>query len=81
MALAQSAAASIARLNAPGAAQALMAALDDAAFPEIVSAAAQALGALGPACPPAAKLKLEALAKEDDQSAGAAKRAAAQCGR
>ena len=81
MALAQSAAASIARLNAPGAAQALMAALDDAAFPEIVSAAAQALGALGPACPPAAKVKLEALAKEDDQSAGAAKRAAAQCGR
>ena len=81
MALAQSAAASIARLGAPGAAQALMAALDDAAFPEIVSAAAQALGALGPACPPAAKLKLEALAKEDDQSAGAAKRAASQCGR
>lgn len=81
MALAQSAAASIARLNAPGAAQALLAALDDAAFPEIVSAAAQALGALGPACPPAAKAKLEALAKEDDQAAGAAKRAAAQCGR
>ncbi len=81
MQLAQSAAASIARLDAPGAAQALIAALDDAAFPEIVSAAAQALGALGPACPPAAKAKLEALAKEDDQSAGAAKRAAAQCGR
>ncbi len=81
MALAQSAAASIARLDAPGAAQALLAALDDAAFPEIVSAAAQALGALGPACPPAAKVKLEALAKEDDQSAGVAKRAAAQCGR
>lgn len=81
MALAQSAAASIARLHAPGAAQALMAALDDAAFPEIVSAAAQALGALGSACPPAAKTKLEALAKEDDQSSGAAKRAAAQCGR
>lgn len=81
MALAQSAAASIARLRAPGAAPALIAALDDAAFPEIVSAAAQALGALGPACPPAAKAKLEALAKQDDQSAGAAKRAAAQCGR
>lgn len=81
MALAQSAAASIARLNAPGAAQALIAALDDSAFPEIVSAAAQALGALGPACPPAAKVKLEALGKEDDQSAGVAKRAAAQCGR
>lgn len=81
MALAQSAAASIARLGAPGAAQALLAALDDAAFPEIVSAAAQALGALGPACPAAAKVKLEALAKEDDQSAGAAKRAAKQCGR
>ncbi|MBA3451985.1 MAG: HEAT repeat domain-containing protein [Deltaproteobacteria bacterium] len=81
LALAQSAAASIARLNAPGAAQALIGALDDSAFPEIVSAAALALGALGPACPPAAKAKLNAIARSDEQSAVAAKRAAAQCGR
>jgi len=81
LALAQSAAASIARLQAPGAAQALIAALDDSAFPEIVSAAALALGALGPACPPSAKAKLNILARSDDQTAVAAKRAAAQCGR
>ncbi|MBL9014632.1 MAG: HEAT repeat domain-containing protein [Myxococcales bacterium] len=81
LALAQSAAASIARLRVPGAAQALMAALDDSAFPEIVSAAAQALGALGPDCPPAAKAKLAQLGAGDDQAAPAAKRAAQQCGR
>ncbi len=81
LALAQSAAASIARLGAPGAAQALIAALDDSAFPEIVTAAALALGALGPACPPAAKAKLEAIGNSDEQSAPHAKRAAKQCGR
>ena len=81
LALAQSAAASIARLHAPGAAQALIAALDDSAFPEIVGAAAQALGALGPDCPPAAKAKLAAIGGGDDQAAPAAKRAAQQCGR
>ncbi|MDB4961756.1 MAG: lyase domain protein repeat-containing protein [Myxococcales bacterium] len=81
LALAQSAAASIARLSAPGAAEALLAALDDSAFPEIVTASALALGALGPACPPAAKLKLDAIGRSDDQAAVAAKRAAAQCGR
>ncbi|MBA3540613.1 MAG: hypothetical protein H0T79_13465 [Deltaproteobacteria bacterium] len=45
-----------------------------------MSAAALALGALGPACPPAAKAKLIALAREDETLAVAARRAAAQCG-
>jgi len=81
LALAQSAAASIGRLGPPGAARALADALDDTAFPEIVQAAALGLGALGPACPPAAKAKLAALARADDQTAVAAKRAVAQCGR
>jgi hypothetical protein len=80
MALAQAAAGAIARLDAPGAAQALIDALDDSAFPEIVSAAAFGLGALGPKCPAAAKAKLNVLARGDDQSAGQAKRAAQQCG-
>ena len=81
MTLAQSAAAAIGRLGAPGAAAALMAALDDSAFPEIVSAAALGLGALGRACPPAAKAKLNLIARSSDQASIAAKRAAAQCGR
>jgi hypothetical protein len=81
LALAQSAAATIARLNAPGAARALTDALDDNAFPEIVQAAALALGALGPACPADAKTKLLALAHSEEQVAIAARRAAAQCGR
>ena len=81
VALAQSAAASIALLDAPGAAQALTDALEDSAFPEIVSAAALALGELGPGCPPTAKAKLEVLARSDEQSATAARRAAAKCGR
>jgi len=81
LALAQVAAATIARLNAPGAADVLIAALDDSAFPEIVGAAAQALGALGTSCPPAAKAKLTAIGASDEQSAPQAKRAAAQCGR
>ncbi len=84
LALAQIAAASSARLDAPGAAQVLMAALDDSAFPEIVAAAAQALGALGPACPPAAKAKLLAISKSEDtpsQAIAQVKRAEKQCGR
>jgi hypothetical protein len=81
LALAQSAAASIGRLGAPGAARALTDALDDTALPEIVQAAALGLGALGPACPPAAKARLAELAREADQAAVAAKRAVAQCGR
>ncbi len=81
LALAQRAAAAIAMLDAPGAAAALVAALDDAAFPEIVTAAALALGELGPKCPASAKTKLEAIARTDEQAAVAAKRAAAKCGR
>ncbi len=81
LALAQSSATAIGRLGAPGAAKTLMEALDDSAFPEIVSAAALALGALGPACPPAAKVKLESIARSDDQPAVAARHAAAQCGK
>ncbi|MEO8704850.1 MAG: HEAT repeat domain-containing protein [Kofleriaceae bacterium] len=79
--LAQSAAATIGQMRVAGAAEALTSALEDSAFPEIVSAAALALGALGPACPAVAKAKLTALARSDDQSALAARRAAAQCGR
>lgn len=81
LALAQRAAAAIAMLDAPGAAAALIAALDDSAFPEIVTAAALALGELGPKCPASAKAKLNVIARSDDQAAVAAKRAAAQCGR
>lgn len=79
--LAQSAAAAIGRLKPPGAADALIDALDDTAFPEIVQAAALGLGALGPACPAAAKARLTELARSDTPSAVAARRAAAQCGR
>lgn len=80
--LAQNAAYAIGQLDAPGAAAALMAALDDAAFPEIVAAAATGLGLLGASCPAAAVPKLKALADSDEQQiAAAARRAAAQCGR
>jgi hypothetical protein len=82
--LAQSAAATLGRLgrlSPPGAARALTDALDDTAYPEIVQAAALGLGALGPACPAEAKAKLAQIAQsEDNQAAGAARRAAAQCG-
>ena len=78
--LAQSAAAAIGRMHAAGAAQVLLPALDDTAFPEIVSAAALGLGALGPACPPAAAAKLGLLARGGEQFAIAAKIAAKQCG-
>jgi hypothetical protein len=81
MELAQSAAATLGRMAPPGAAAALLEALDDAAFPEIVSSAALALGALGPACPAEARRKLAQLAREGDRAATAAKHAAKQCGR
>jgi hypothetical protein len=81
LALAQNAAYAIGQLNPPGAAAALLAALDDAAFPEIVAAAATGLGLLGPSCPAAAVPKLKALSDSDEQQiAAAARRAAAQCG-
>jgi len=81
LALAQSAATAIGRLDPPGAALGLSDALDDTAFPEIVQAAALGLGALGPSCPAAARAKLLVLADRDDPTSAAAKRAAAQCGR
>ena len=82
LALAQNAAFAIGRLGAAGAADALVAALDDEAFPEIVAAAATALGLLGPACPATAKQKLGALAQsEEAQVVTAAKRAVSQCGK
>lgn len=79
--LAQAAAIAIGQLGAPGAAQALMDALDDAAFPEIVSQAALGLGALGKRCPPAAKTKLRAIARSNARAANAARHAAGRCGR
>jgi hypothetical protein len=82
LALAQNAAYAIGAANAPGAAQALLAALDDAAFPEIVAAAATGLGLLGPACPPAARQALEGLRDSDEQQVQiAARRAASICGK
>jgi len=79
--LAQAAAVAIGNLGAPGAAQALMSALDDSAFPEIVTSAALGLGALGKACPAAAKSKLLSIARSGQQAANAARHAAGQCGR
>jgi hypothetical protein len=82
LALAQSAAYAIGRLAPPGAADALLAALADSAYPEIVAAAASGLGLLGPACPRQALSQLRALSQnEEQQIALAAKRAMAQCGR
>jgi len=69
-------------LAPPGAAESLVDALDESAFPEIVAAAATGLGLLGPACPASARGKLRALVHADDQQVQlAAQRAAAQCGR
>ena len=80
--LAQHAAAAIGRTRAPNAAAALAAGLEDGAFPEIVTAAALGLGALGPQCPPSAKQRLGVLARDENNDiAVAARRAAAQCGR
>ena len=78
---AQHAAVAVGRLAPPGAAAALLAALADGAFPEIVaSAAGYGLGALGAACPPAAKAQLEQLATTGErQVTVAAKHAAAVC--
>ncbi len=81
LALAQNAAFAIGRLQAPGAAGALAASLDDAAFPELVAAAAAGLGLLGPACPPAVRPKLKILSSSDEQQvATAARRAYGVCG-
>jgi HEAT repeat protein len=82
LALAQNAAFAIGRLRAPGAAEALAAALDDSAFPELVASAAAGLGLLGPACPASVRPKLKILASSDEQQVQiAAARAVEVCGK
>ncbi len=82
LALAQNAAYAVGRLAPPGAAEALAAALDDGAFPEIVAAAATGLGLMGHACPATARVRLRTLAHSDDQQIRlAAAHAAALCGK
>ncbi len=81
LALAQNAAYALGKLAPPGAADALLDALDDSAYPEIVAAAATGLGLMGPACPRTAVPKLRLLAHSDErQVQAAAARAAAVCG-
>lgn len=81
LALAVLAAGALGRLGGPEAAPALLGALDDTAYPEIVAAAATGLGALGPACPAAARAKLQPLSRSDERSiALSARRALARCG-
>jgi hypothetical protein len=81
LALAQNAAYAIGRLNPPGAADALVAALGDNSFPEIIAAAATGLGLLGPSCPVSAKPKLSYLADTDEEQVSvSARRALAICG-
>jgi len=80
--LCRHAAPAIGHLAPPAAANALMDALEDSAFPEIVAAAAAGLGFLGPACPSAAKARLHTLSQSDEQQVSiAASRAFKQCGR
>jgi hypothetical protein len=82
LALVARAAAVLGRIGGPEAADALADALADEALPELVAAAASALGELGPACPRDAIPRLRELAKSDSQIiAPAAARAAARCGR
>ncbi|MGE0395719.1 MAG: HEAT repeat domain-containing protein [Kofleriaceae bacterium] len=80
LSLAVSAAPVIAILDAPGAVQALTEALYDEAFPEIVSAAATALGKLGAKCPASAKAKLVEISKSGGDAARAAELAVSGCG-
>jgi hypothetical protein len=81
LALAQNAAYALGKLAPPGAADALLDALDDSAYPEIVAAAATGLGLMGPGCPRTAIPKLRQLAHSDErQIQAAAARAAAVCG-
>ncbi|MFN0253617.1 MAG: hypothetical protein ACKV2T_42510 [Kofleriaceae bacterium] len=70
----------IAILDAPGAVPALTDALYDEAFPEIVAAAATALGKLGPKCPASAKAKLVEISKSGSDAARAAELAVTVCG-
>jgi hypothetical protein len=79
--LAQQAATTVGALNPPGAAEALVSALDDTAFPEIVAAASLGLAAMGKACPASARAKLNVIARSGSQAASAARHAAGRCGR
>lgn len=80
LSLAVSAAPVIAILDAPGAVDALADALYDEAFPEIISAAATALGKLGAKCPASAKAKLIEIGKAGGDAARAAELAVNGCG-
>lgn len=82
LALAQNAAYAVGKLAPQGAAEALLAAVDDGAFPEIVAAAATGLGLMGKACPAEARPKLRSLARSEEQQIQlAASHAAALCGK
>jgi len=82
LALAQNAAYAVGRLAPQGAGEALLAAIDDGAFPEIVAAAATGLGLMGKACPAEARPKLRSLARSEEQQIQlAASHAAALCGK
>jgi len=82
LALAQNAAYAVGKLAPQGAAEALLAALEDGAFPEVVAAAATGLGLMGHACPAVARPRLRELAhSEEQQIALAASHAAALCGK
>ncbi len=79
--LAIAAAPTLGLMRPAGAARVLLSAIDDEAFPDLVTAAVLALGELGPACPASARHKLEVLARSDSRASIAAKRALARCGR
>lgn len=80
--LAARAAESLGRLGGPSAAPALMAALEELAYPELVAAAAGGLGLLGPACPAEAKARLAALTRSSERAISlAARRALPRCGK
>jgi hypothetical protein len=79
-ALAPRAAIAIGRLGPPGAAEALLDATRDEAFPDILAAAATGLGLLGSRCTPAARERLGELSASDEpQVSTAARHAAAIC--
>ena len=65
----------------PAVTAALLSALDDSAFPEIVSSAALGLGAMSKNCTAAAKAKLLTIARSNSQAATSARHAAGICGR
>ncbi len=75
------AAEALGRLGGPSAAPALLAALEDLAYPELVAAAANGLGLLGAACPAEAAARLSELSRSSERAiALAARRALPRCG-